>query len=77
MKTTLNLDDQVLGNAKAAAAKRGITLTRFVEEALQAKLLSATPKSPYTFDPVIVTGTSPPNVDVADRDALYEVIDRP
>jgi hypothetical protein len=76
MKTTLNLDDQLLKKAKATAAVGGITLTRFVEDALRAKLLATTEKTPYAFDPVIVTGTSPPNVDIADRDALFEVIGR-
>jgi hypothetical protein len=76
MKTTLNLDDQLLRKAKETAASRGMTLTRFVEDALREKLLEAPSKEPYTFEPVVVTGTSPPNVDITDRDALYEVIDR-
>ena len=36
MKTTLNLNDQVLRSAKGRAARDGITLTRFVEDALRA-----------------------------------------
>jgi len=74
VKTTLNLDDQVLRKAKERAAESGITLTRFVEDALRAKLLGTSTRAPYTFDPLIVTGTHPPNVDIADRDALYDVI---
>ena len=75
VKTTLNLDDQVLKKAKASAASRGITLTKFVEDALQAKLLATERKAPYSFQPLIITGMKPPNVDVGDRDALYDVID--
>ena len=40
MKTTLNLNDQVLRRAKERAARDGVTLTRFVESALQVKLMS-------------------------------------
>jgi hypothetical protein len=38
MQTTLRLDDQVHRHAKAEAARRGITLTQFIEEALRAKI---------------------------------------
>lgn len=75
MKTTLNLDDQVLRNAKQQAARDGITLTAFVEQALKARLLQKTEKVAYSFRPKIVKGSKPPNVDISERDALYEVID--
>ena len=77
MKTTLNLNDQVLRQAKGGAARDGITLTRFVEDALRARLADARArKRGFRLRLETVTGTSPPNVDIADRDALYEVIDR-
>ena len=41
MKTTLNLNDQVLRQAKGRAARDGLTLTRFVEDALRARLAAA------------------------------------
>lgn len=75
MKTTLNLDDQVLKNAKEHAARDGITLTAFVEQALKASLLLETEKVKYQFRPKVVNGSKPPNVDISERDALYEVID--
>ena len=75
MKTTLNLDDQVLRNAKEKAARDGITLTAFVEEALRARLLQDSEKVTYRFQPRVVRGSKPPNVDISERDALYEVID--
>ena len=75
MKTTLNLDDQVLKNAKEQAARDGVTLTAFVEQALRARLLQVTEKVTYRFRPKVVQGKRPPNVDIAERDALYEVID--
>ena len=75
MKTTLNLDDQVLKNAKERAARDGITLTAFVERALKDSLLQKETNCGYDFQPAIVKGRRPPNVNVAERDALYDVID--
>lgn len=75
MKTTLNLDDQILRNAKEQAARDGITLTAFVEQALRASLLEGSEKVTYRFRPEVVKGNRPPNVDISERDALYEVID--
>ena len=77
MKTTLNLNDRVLQLAKRRAARDGITLTKFVEDALRARLVEARgAKQGYRLRLETVTGHAPPNVDIADRDALYDVIDR-
>lgn len=38
MKTTLNLNDQLLADAKALAARQRTTLTRLIEEGLQLRL---------------------------------------
>ena len=38
MQTTLRLDDTIYRQAKAEAARDGITLTKFIEEALQLRL---------------------------------------
>jgi hypothetical protein len=47
MKTTLDLNDQLLADAKALAAQQRTTLTRLIEEGLQLRLrarsLSAKP----------------------------------
>lgn len=75
MKTTLNINDQVLKNAKERAARDGVTLTALVEEAIKARLLQDTRRANYRFKPKTVTGKRPPNVDISDRDALYQVID--
>ena len=75
MKTTLNLNDQVLRSAKGRAARDGIT--RFVEDALRARLTDAGSRKPaFRLRLETVTGDGPPNVDISDRDALYDVIDR-
>lgn len=38
MQTTLRINDDVYRHAKADAARLGLTLTRYIEEALQARL---------------------------------------
>jgi hypothetical protein len=40
MKITLNIDDSLLANAKALAARQRISLTRLIEEGLQLRLRS-------------------------------------
>lgn len=43
MKTTLDIDDSLLANAKALAARQRTSLTRLIEEGLQLRLRSSTP----------------------------------
>ena len=77
MKTTLNLNDQVLRQAKGQAAQDGITLTKFVEDALRDKLMAPHRRPPaFRLRMRTVRGYAPPSVDISDRDALYDVIDR-
>lgn len=38
MQTTLRINDDIYRHAKADAARLGLTLTRYIEEALQARL---------------------------------------
>jgi hypothetical protein len=38
MQTTLRIDDELYREAKAEAAREGVTLTRFLNEALQLRL---------------------------------------
>ncbi len=77
LKTTLNLNDHILRRAKRHARRRGTTLTRFVEDALRAKLMDDS-RGPPDFRLVLkaVRGHAPPNVDISDREALYDVIDQ-
>ena len=76
VKTTLDLNDRILRQAKERAARDGVTLTRFVEDALRARLTSVQGSDrPFRLRLETVTGTAPPKIDVSDRDALYDVID--
>ena len=77
MKISLSPNDRVLCQAKRQAARNRITLTTFVEDALRAKPARPDSRTPrFRLRLEAVTGDAPPNVDIADRDALYGVIDR-
>ena len=77
MKTTLNLNEQVLRRSKEYASRRGMTLTAFVEDAMRAKLAQTQPQEqPFKLVLRRGQGSSPPNVDISDREALYDVMDK-
>ena len=77
MKTTLDMDDELMRRAKREAAAAGVTLRTFVEDALRARLLPATPpREPFKLALPIIEGRRPPAVDIADRDALYDLMER-
>ena len=48
MKTTLNINDQLLANAKTLAAQQQTTLTRLIEEGLQLRLQAQSAAAPRT-----------------------------
>ncbi|HEX4627651.1 MAG TPA: type II toxin-antitoxin system VapB family antitoxin [Gemmatimonadales bacterium] len=76
MRTTLDIDDGLLRQARRKATEERRTLTAVIEEALQA-LLRRPARSRQRFRLRWVTrrGTRAPSVDVADRDALYQRLD--
>lgn len=71
MKTTLNLDDELLQRAKRQAAARGTTLTAFVEEALRSSLSQRRPAG-FRLELPTVRGNRQPTVDPADRQVLHD-----
>ena len=76
MKTTLDIDDRLLERAKRLASAQGTTLRAVVEDALRARLAPRPEGKPrYRFSPPTVRGSRPPAVDVADRNALYDLFD--
>ena len=75
MKTTVNLDDQLLRLARKVAVDRGITFREVLEEALRASVMDHPQQAPFSFRWTPVTGTGPPSVDVDDRDALYDLLE--
>ena len=75
VKTTLNLDDDLLKDAKKRAAATDRTLTSFVETAMRQLLaMEQEVHTPYRFKGKPVKGKILPGVDINDRDALYDLM---
>ena len=74
MKTTLNIDDTVMANLKREAARQGRTMSDLVETALRLLLQSRRKRQRLPDLPTFDGGE--PVVDIADRDALYDAMER-
>ena len=73
MRTTLNLDDDLMRSIKQHAASTGRTLTSLLEESLRELLIRVESSGEcYTLDWVPVEGGVQPGVDLTDRDALLD-----
>jgi hypothetical protein len=73
MKTTLVIDDSVMERLKAAAARQRRTMSELVEVALRRFLDEREPLEQLHELPSFDGGGA--LVDVADRDALYNIMD--
>jgi hypothetical protein len=73
MKTTLNIDDQVMRALRREAARQERTMSELVETALRMLLKPASPNPALPPLPTFHSGGL--LVDVADRDALYRAMD--
>ena len=56
MKTTLNIHDALLTEAKALAARQHLSLTRLIEEGLRLRLRGADASTPQVHRPMPVAG---------------------
>ena len=73
MRTTLNLDDQLMRAVKRRAAETGRTISATIEEALRELLRrESRVERPHRFRWTVVAGGAQPGVDLKDRDALLE-----
>jgi len=78
MKTTIELDDRLFAELKRCAAAEGVSMKSVVHEAIRARIdraRTAAPAKRFRFRPVVVEGTRPPAVDVADRRALVDFME--
>jgi Arc/MetJ family transcription regulator len=73
MKTTLNIDDNVMAELKREAARQGVTMSEMVESALRLLLRSQRKRQKMTPLPTFHSGGA--LVDIADRDALYQAME--
>jgi predicted transcriptional regulator len=77
MRTTVRLDDDLLREAKALAARRGRTLTSLIEDGLREQLVRAE-QSPTRREIKIPTwrgGELRPGVDLDDNAATWDLLD--
>ena len=75
MRTTLNIDDQILSMAKHRAIEQGVPLTRVVENALRDVFLKAEEKS---TDIHLLTVKGPgvkPGIDLDHASSLLDIMD--
>lgn len=73
MKTTLNIDDTVMASLRREAARTGRTMSELVETAL--RQLLQRPAGVTELVPLPSFDSGGALVDVADRDALYRVME--
>jgi len=73
MKTTLNIDDTVMASLRREAARTGRTMSELVETAL--RQLLRRPSGVIELAPLPSFDSGGALVDVADRDALYRVME--
>ena len=75
MRTTVEIGDELLRQAKARAASDGTTLRRVVEAALRSYLSGRSRPKKYTLRWRTERGRLRPGVDLDDREALFDVMD--
>ena len=73
MRTTLVIDDHLMRQLKAEAAREGRTMSDLVEKSLRA-MLGRRPEQ-RTLPPLPTFNSGGARVDVEDRDALYRVME--
>lgn len=76
MRTTLNLDDELMRTLKRRAAETGRTMTEMIEEALREMLARPSQgREEREFRWVTVKGKVRPGVDLSDRDSLLDAME--
>ena len=77
MRTTINLDDALLAEAKQVAARTGRTLTAVVEDALRQSLHQRPQTTREAIElPVFGEGGVRPGVDLDDSAALLDLMEQ-
>jgi metal-responsive CopG/Arc/MetJ family transcriptional regulator len=78
MRTTINVDDQLLMQAKAQAAASGVTLAQLIEDALRESLIRRENMENRERVRMITmkgTGTRP-GIDLDNSQSLLEIMER-
>jgi Arc/MetJ family transcription regulator len=75
MKTTINLDDDLLAAVRSRAAEQQTTMRGVIEEALR-RLLTQPDAGRFTLELPVTRGRRSPTLDVDSNTALEEYLDR-
>ncbi len=75
MRTTLDLNDELLRAAKRRAADSGMSLKQVVEEALRSHMKEVPRQTGYRLQWRTECGRLQPGVRLDDRDALFDLMD--
>jgi len=75
-RTTLTIEDQLLLELKQKAAREGRTLQAVINDLLRRSLTTG-PREPYRLRLQGWKAAELPGVDLLDRDALFDLMDRP
>ena len=75
VRTTIDLNDELLREAKRRAADEGTTLRQLFERALRAHLSGRASRSGYRLRWRPEKGRVQPGVQLDDRDALFDLMD--
>ncbi len=75
MKTTLNLDNDLMQAVRERARRQGVTLTALVSDALRRTLAEPAPAA-FRLDLPVTHGSRMPTVDIDSNAALEEYLDR-
>jgi len=76
MRTTLAIDDRLLGVAKREARRRGLTLGELVEAALRREIAARRPRAERPTVPILHgRGGLRPGIEATSNRALLEALD--
>ena len=77
MRTTINLPDELILQAKKAALEADITLTEIIENALREALAKRRREKPQSDDKLVASGHGglQPGVDLDDTSSLLDLMD--
>lgn len=76
MKTTIDLPDDLMIEVKVAAARRRVSLRKFVEAALRKATVAGPVGRPKPFRWPSIGGDFAPGFDVSNREKMYAWLDQ-
>ena len=75
MRTTIEINDELMRHAKKRAANDGVPLRDVVEDALRRYLSEKPAATGYKLKWTTESGELMPGVDLDDRDSLFDLMD--